>query len=283
MTVDEYISQKRQLGLPVHQWRGVWWERQRPFYYKPAFTRTVISKGAAAPMPLRALVGYSHVVPSAREANAAWCFMERRWDNDRAFDLAEITSKKRNQVRKGFRLCQVRPIDCLDGLWQDMQRVNISHRKRTGVGKPASYYTDRYAKWRSYISRLHALQARQWFGAFVEGRLASYFYGYAVGQTYIIDAAKTDSDFLWANPNDALLFTMLEHAHNKEGCNLVVYGGHSPGDDSLTAFKMKYGFEITQYPAYFCLRPPLHRLARFVGRPNESRDGREHQTPERGA
>jgi len=283
MTVDQYISQKRQLGLPIHQWRGVWWERHKPFYYKPAFARTVLAKGSANPMPARALVGYSHVVASATEANAVWRFMERRWDQEKAFDLADITSKKRNQVRKGLKICEVKPIECLDGLWLDMQRVNISHSKRTGCGKPAKYHTDRYREWSSYIARLHALQSRQWFGAFVEGRLASYFYGYAVGWTYIIDAAKTDSDFLWANPNDALLFTMLEHAYNKEGCDLVVYGGHAPGDDSLAAFKMKYGFEISAYPVNLCLRLPFRQLARFLGRPGGSRVGRELHVPGLGA
>lgn len=265
MTVDQFISQKRQLGLPIHQWRGVWWERHRPFYYKPAFVRTVLSKGKSAPMPLRALVGYSHMVSDTCTANGYWQFMERRWKVGDVFSLESISSKKRNQVRKGLRLCEVRPLETLDPLWPDLQRINISHRRRTCVGKPARYYTAEYDKWRDYLSRLHALPSRQWLGAYVDGKLAAYYYGYAVEGVYIIDSAKTDSDYLWANPNDALLFSLLEHAHNAEGCHLVVYGGHSPGDESLTAFKAKYGFEVATYPVYMRLLPLLSGIIRRRG------------------
>ena len=188
------------------------------------------------------IVGYKFFVSNQEIATSNSDHMFLNWNSGEQFDISCLPSKKRNQVRKGMKLCEIRPLRCLEKYWKDLQRINISNSQRTKSGRSPQYYVKNYVDWKNDIQRLHALENRQWLGAFVNGTLAAYFYGYAVGTTYHINAAKSDTEFLRSNPNDALLFTLLDHALNTEECTQIEYGGYTPTDPSLSKFKEQYGF-----------------------------------------
>ncbi len=75
MTGQLFIEQQIQLGETLHEHRGVWWQRQGPFYWKPAIPYQCIRPGQAKPSLMRALVGYSHAVDEGMPHNRTWSLM----------------------------------------------------------------------------------------------------------------------------------------------------------------------------------------------------------------
>lgn len=255
MRADQFLDQLRRLGAQLHEHDGVWWRRRAPFYWWPAIEFQEIEPGSAMPAAGRALAGYGHVVPDSAPANSARYYMVLEAPEAGTFGLETLSSKKRNQVRKGLRTCAVRRLSALEELIPDLQRINISTRRRTGSGLPEEYYVRRYGEWRRRMLAIFALPERDWWGAFVGERLVGYFHSYAIDNVLIIDAAKCETESLKHNPSDALLFTLLEDAFNVKGCRRVIYGGWVPTDEKLTAFKEKHGFRRTEFRAFRKLSP----------------------------
>lgn len=263
MRSDEFVGQLLTLGERLHEHDGVWWRQHGPFYWKPALEFLELEPGRAKPATRRAWVGYSHLVPPASGSNRSAYYMVFEAGAATPFTLDSLTSKKRNQVRKGLRCCEIRRIGALEPVLADLQRINISARRRTGAGLPADYYVKKYERWRRRMLSLFALPGRDWWGAFVGTRLVAYFFSYAVDDTLIIDAAKSETDFLTHNPSDALLYTLMEDALNAKRCRRIIYGGWTPNDDRLTEFKEKYGFQKTEFRAFVKLTPVAESVLRF--------------------
>jgi len=262
MKLEQFVSQQLSMGYPLHQHQGVWWQRQRRFYYKPAFNYQVLAPGSARPHPLRALVGYSHSVPPGTESNHKWPTMLVDWTSKERFsleNLAETSSDKRSQIRRQVRMAmsnlEIRLIHSIDQVIDDLQKINISAILRTEVGKPANYYVDRRETWEKFMRKLFALPDREWWGAFYQGKLVAYFYGFAVDGEWIIDTAKSMTEFLHLRPNDGLLFKTMESAINAHGCTRINYGGWTPDDPKLSQFKQKHGFQKVDIPAHLQLNP----------------------------
>jgi len=256
---DRYIEQLRTLGQPLHEYRGIWWRRHGSFFCKPALPLVEIVPGSSRPNPMKSLAGYAHLVPEGARSNMTLHSMVYQARGE-PFGLESVISKKRNQIRKGLRCCEIRRIGDIEAHWEELRQINISARERTGVGLPGTYYIDHYEQWRTSLRNLFALPDRDWWGAFSQGRLVAYYFSYAVADTVLIDTAKTHSEFLDQNPTDALLFTLMEDALNNKGCRRIFYGDWTPDDEKLTRFKEQHGFAVKAFPAYRHLSLPA-RLA----------------------
>jgi hypothetical protein len=189
------------------------------------------------------------------------------WPADKTFSMenlaapsAEKRSQIRRQVRTAFKELDIRPIDSLDGLLDDLQEINISAAHRTAAGLPPGYYERDRHRWESHMRMLFSLPDREWWGAFLKGKLIAYYYGYAVGGEWIIDTAKSTTEYLHCRPNDGLLFRVMESAINTHHCTRINYGGWTEGDPRLTQFKQKHGFKVVLLPVALRISPLVSLL-----------------------
>lgn len=270
MTPSRFIEQQQALGYVIHQHDGVWWQLHGPFYWKPVVPYERIAPNAAHPAPHKSLAGYSHAVPDNERSNWAWPIVLLEWTAGRPFEIDDLPSKRRNCIRRGLKLCEVRRLEALEPHVADLQAINISARARTGVGKPVAYYTQQYSKWRDGLLERFKCEGRDWWGAFCQGRLVAYYHTFDIGDMMLIDTAKGHSDYLKYCPNDAILFVVMQHALNNRACRYIDYGGWTPGDERLLFFKQEYGFRRRDIPAYLRLSLPA-RLVYMVRRWYRSR------------
>ncbi len=261
MTSEVFIEQLRNLDVKMHYHDCVWWKAHAPFYYKPALEFQEIKPGAARPSVMRALAGYSHMVPAGVKSNRSLFYEIYEHPEGVVYEINSLISKKRNQVRKGLRCCEIRRIEELESHIESLKEINIIVRERIGVGLPATYYTEHFSEWRRRMLTYFHLPNRDWWGAFVGGRLMGYYYSYAIEEMLVIDTAKVHTDALSLNASDALVFTLIEDAINRKGCRRIVYGDWTPDDERLTRFKEQYGFIRKEYPAFLSVSA---RLALWV-------------------
>ena len=255
------------LGYSLHRHEGIWWQQQSPFHCKPAIRLEEISPGEARPWWFRSLAGYSHAVPEGAPANSVITMMMLRREQGKPFGLEDLSSRRRSQVRRGLKKTEVKRIDDLEPLMEDVRQIVISTRMRTGVGLPVSHYTDHFDGWKKSILKLFAMEDRPWWGGFIDGRLVAYYQTTLLEDMLSIGAAKSHSDFLANCPNDAILYVVMEEAFNRMGCRCVEYGDWSPEDERLQYFKQSYGFAKHEFPEHIHLNPlarPVLRLRRAL-------------------
>lgn len=251
-TAPEYGGYLNRTGGSAHLSGGVWWVRHAPCYFKPLVESRPFRKGAARPSVLKCGLAYSHQVEAGREAGRFVDFMILPGERLKEFGLDGLRPDKRNQVRKGLRCCEVRQLEDLDRYIEDLRRINISQAERLAAGgnhgRPVSYYQGDARAWRTSMSRIFGAPGHEWWGAWVEGRLAAYAVTIAIEEVLIVSAAKSDSLYHQANPNDAIYFTVLSTAAAYGGFSTVVNGG--PLRPSLDRFKQGFGFSCVARPYY---------------------------------
>ena len=247
-------------GQSVHLHDGIWWLEVGPGFCKPVDLLRRMTPGTARPALLHRWMGYSHLVADAVKANWHWDVMYLEGDGLRQFDLARVKPKRRRRIKHALAALQVRRIEDIQPLLPAMNEINVITATRTSHGKPATYYVENRAEWERFMTHEFALQGREWWGAFFEGRLVAYYYSHVISRTLYINAAKSHTDFLNHGPNDALVFSLLEHHRNQADCDRIVYGDWSPDVPSLNEFKEQYGFAHVTLPV-FRVQTPLMRLA----------------------
>lgn len=262
-TAAEYAGYLNRTGGSAHFSGGVWWVRHAPLYFKPLVEARPFRKGASQPSILKGGLAFSHQVEDRGEATRFVEFMMLPGEGLKGFSLDALRADKRNQVRKGLRSTEVRQMESLDEYMEDLRRINISQAVRLSQagdhGRPVSYYQGEALPWRKAMLRLFGAPGHSWWGAWVEGRLAAYAFTVAIEEVLIVSAAKSDSVYHQANPNDAIYFTLLSAAAAHGGCSMVVNGG--PLRPSLDRFKQGFGFSRVARP-YFVRDFGISKLVR---------------------
>jgi hypothetical protein len=209
------------------------------------------------------LLGYSHCVPEMGMGNARVHYMVLEGDDLRDFGMPRLDSKKRNQVRKGLKCCEIREISNLEGCLEDAREVCVSHSMR-GAGSRKAYHVspaffiEQADVWRQQMHRDFASHGRQWFGAWHEGRLIAYLVTLHVEGILMIEKMKLHTDYLQFCPSDALYFHVLDRAAQMESCQRIF--NSSPQRPGLDRFKEQFLFKATPIPIYMS-NPAFHRLA----------------------
>jgi len=261
MKAEEFIQQQIKAGYKIHFNDGVWWQKVAPLFHKPVLPYQGISPRESRPKIARSFFGYSHCVPKDFLANKVWSVMLLNKEKLKNFSIHKLSKKRRESVRKGLRNVEVRRIENIVSVIEDMRDVCVSTAQRTRHGKPPRYYLKNYYEWKSYILRLFDLPNREWWGAFYRGKLVAYRYAYLIENTMYSDTNKSHSQFLKEKPNDALLFTFIEYCKSIPNCEILRLGDWSKNNQGINEFKMKYGFEKVDLPVYANYNP-LIRLAK---------------------
>ena len=264
MLSTEYINQQIKAGYKVHLNKGVWWQKIAPFFYKPVIRLMPIVPGQAYPSRLKSFLGYSHVVTDKKFANGVWSVMLLSEDRLKTYDFKSISSSKRARVRKGLKHSEVRRIENIESVLEEMRDICISTAKRTRHGLPPEYYIKNYEKWCRYIKKEFSLSNREWWGVFFQDKLIAYFYAYMIDHTMFIVTAKSHTDFLDKCPNDCLLFKFLKYCRDLADCRQVIFGDWAPDTPTLNKFKEKYGFKKVDLPVYKKYNPIILSTKRLL-------------------
>lgn len=264
MKAEDFINQQIKAGYKIHFHQGVWWEKVAPFFYKPVLPYQEISPRESRPRLARSFFGYNHCVPDSRYAKKVWPVTFLCEEKLKNFSIRKLSLKTKRSVRKGLKNVNVRRIEIIDNVIEDMKDICISTAERTKHGKPPHYYLKNYNEWKVYIFRLFNLPNREWWGAFCEGKLVAYIYAYKIGDTMYVDTHKSHTEFLKLKPNDALYFTFIEYCKNLLDCNSVNSGDWNKINKGVNVFKMKYGFEKVDLPVYTNYNPFVSLAIKFL-------------------
>jgi hypothetical protein len=252
LTEARYVEQQRALGRRIHEHDGVWWEELHPFYCKPAFVYKAFDRGAARPPPLRRLLGYSHQVLRADQANRMLPVMVLTRDRLDGFGLQALPQKKRNNVRRALENGEVRLLADVESELERIREINLSqalrHDQGAGSEISARRYTAEADDWRAQMRREASLEGREWWGAYVDGVLAAYVRTFQVDGIRIIQQAKADTDHLKSYPMDAIYFTLLGQAAADPDCRMILNG--RPQHPSLNHYKEQFLFRADELPYY---------------------------------
>ncbi|HTW93013.1 MAG TPA: hypothetical protein VMH22_15085 [bacterium] len=252
ITEEEFALQQRELGRSVHQHDGVWWDMVKPFYCKPVFDFRQIEPGRARPAVIRSWISYSHAVPEPEMASRSIDMMVLSGERLRNFGIKSLKDAKRARVRKGLSLVEIRRLNDLESLMDQVRDVNISQADRQwpsgGTGLPSSYYSRHYDVWRRQQLVEFSSPGREWWGGFREGQLICYMTLVHIEQVAIIRNVKSRTDALSLCPNDAMYFTVLGTIRDRQDCEMLVNG--SSFTPSLDAFKERFGFQKTPLHIY---------------------------------
>ena len=252
MTHEEYIERVLALGYNVHFNDEVWWIEAEPFFCKPANPYQVLEAGKSRPKLHKSLLGYSYLVSAEKHANKYYSILLLNEEQLHNFEIKSLSSSKRAQVRKGMKLTEIRKIESIETVIDDIKEIEISKAVRTGYGKPVKYYSEHFPEWRDRtIKEFNADKGRkEYWGSFFKGSLIAYMKIFQIDDTMIINYAASHTDHLDKCPNDTLTFSILEYCRNLHNCNKVSYGTWSEDRDSLNVFKQKYGFKRVDFPVY---------------------------------
>lgn len=267
LTEEQYVQQQIALGRRIHRHGGVWWEEVYPFYCKPAWVYKAIEPGAARPRRARSLLGFSHQTAGGWNANRSLPLMVLDRSGLEGFDLPKLTLKKRNKVRRALEHCEIRLLTSIEPILERVREINILQAERQearhGAETPVRRYTKEADAWRAQIRREFALEGREWWGAFVDGRLAAYLRTFQVEETRVIQQTKADPAFYTYYPMDALYFTVLSHAAADPTCHRIVNG--RPQHESLNHFKEHFLFRAVDVPWYSSSTWLVETAKRVVG------------------
>ncbi len=261
---EQYVEDCLRNGVRGHRHDGVWWREPFPFYAKPMFEFRELVPGSAHPSFLRAPLGYSHPVPDPALGNRALPYMILQGPELRGFRLEALPGKKRNQVRKGLKLCEVALIQDVARHLEEIRGIYVSQAMRHAEfhelpETPPEYYVDRADEWRRRELRYLTTCGRETWGAFIDGRLAGFIVSPQIEGVRIIEKAKCHTDFLSFNVNDALYFTVLEASGKDSACRKVLNPGLRGG--RLARYKEQFLFKQDAIPVYVS-----HPLLFNVGR-----------------
>lgn len=266
MTKEEFIERVLEIGYDVHFNDGVYWIESEPFCYRPVIPYQVIEPGKAKPKRHKALLGYSHHVSDKKYANKYIPIMLMNEERLSNFGIHILSSSVRARVRKGLKLTEVRKIEEIEPVLDDMKAIEISKASKIRQATSPEYYVKHDKKWRAWtIKQFNGDRGKKdYWGSFYKGSLIAFMKIEQIDDTVTINNVASLSDHLDKCPNDAALFSVLEYYKNLSECKKVIHGGWDKNRPTLNKFKEKYGFEREDLPVYakynFKIIPAVKRI-----------------------
>lgn len=248
LTIKELVKQDNSVEDSLHLSKGIWWRKIKPFFYQPAHLLTELEPKTSYPNPIKALIGYHHIVPKDCFSNAFLCVMAMLNVDD--YSLGLLSANKRSKIRRGLKKVQVKEIKNIRDLLIDGYKIYSSFYSRAKWGRNKTNFRI-YKRW---IERAFALPKRIKIGAYLDNQLIAFMFGHAVEDTGYLSYIASRSDYLKLYPNEALVHTFLEICKRSPGVHKVVFGLKSLRE-SLNKFKNQHGFKEVTYPAYVKLNP----------------------------
>jgi len=166
------------------------------------------------------------------------------WVRRKPYDLTTLSSKSRNQTRRGLENCQVKkiPWDELVSIARDAHHDTMGRHQQNGTGSLG------------FGTELSECDAYEAWSAFIDGRLAAYTVTLWVEDWVHILLHRSVTADLKFYPNNALVFSVVRELLSRPGVTAVSFGLESLLSlDSLEHFKLGMGFTKEPVNQHFVL------------------------------
>lgn len=158
---------------------------------------------------------------------------------DKDYGMRTLISRARNKTRQGLRFCEAGPMDAKD-LGEAGIRLHAETLIRQGRSLPHDFET----YWKNYFHAVSESPCATTWAAWHEGELGAFLISFRVEATEYVCIVRSSQEKLKFKPNNAMLYTFLEHTMAREEIQEVSIGLQSlqPGGESLDLFKRGMGF-----------------------------------------
>jgi hypothetical protein len=172
------------------------------------------------------------------------------------YDFENLGHRTRKNVRRGLRCCAVERIpfqQLVEQAW-DLRRDALERQGRQ--------LNITYDSWRSRYLNAVDLPGFEAWGAWVSGTLAGYVVSFQMAECFCIIDHQSHRGFLDQNVNNAMTFTVSQHALTRPGVQLLFYGLESlDAPPRVSEFKFHMGYAAKPIRQRVLLRPRLAPLA----------------------
>ena len=159
---------------------------------------------------------------------------------DKNYGMSTLINKARNKTRQGLRLCTAGQIDPCE-----LGEAGIRLHAETIIRQGRKLPHDFESYWTKYFDEASKSPCVTGWAAWHEGELAAYLLSFRVGTTEYVSIVRSSARKLEFKPNNAMLFTFLQHAMAREDVQEVSIGLQSLQREggSLDLFKRGMGFQ----------------------------------------
>lgn len=174
------------------------------------------------------------------------------------YGLSRLSTKARNQTRRGLERCKVRPVEpsMLRTRGVDINADTLGRQGRSLDSASLEY-------WRKYFHEVSPAVGAEVWGAYVGDELAAFLIAFRMNACAHIFIMRSARDFLPAYPNNALLFSYISMMAGDPVIKEVSIGLEpiQPELDTLNHFKYGMGFREVPIGQRIDLVPWLRPVA----------------------
>lgn len=256
MSAEGYANFLIGMGHNVRKHGDVYWFNAHPHIYMSFPFDTLVSRDAIDVKAILRTDGWAARFPcDLSEGRASYRIIANQPD----YNLMTLSGKARNQTRRGLENCDVRPVNFQELLAHAML-LNRETLERQGRCIPEGFES----YWKQYYKHAALSEGAEAWGAFVENDLAAYLVAFVMNDVAHILIMRSSRSYLKKYPNNALLYSYLNHMLKEGKVKEVSIGLESiqAGMDSLDHFKEGMGFRKEPVGQQIILRPALKMLAK---------------------
>jgi len=275
MSAQQYAEFLERMGHHVVAGQAAWWfDAARGIYQSFPFHRA-IAPGLGEINRVLGLRGVAVRFPCLEGAGRA---SYRIVCAAKGYDFPQLTSKARNQTRRGLESCRVLRMSFLELERHGILEVNRDTALRQG--RPVAQDADE--RWRKYYQTAEQTATMEAWVSLVGDQVGAYLIACRIDECFNILVVRSHRQHLKVYPNNALVYTVTKEALARPEVDEVSFGLESVQSelDSLDHFKEGMGYEkvaIGQRIELNRLLRPLMRgpVLRGVSRFAERRQGAE--------
>jgi len=257
MTPEVFAEWLRRLGHRVIRTRSSYWFDAGPRVYQAFPYHWIIQPEEEELLELLSkenAIGLRYSTPIEAEVGA--CSYHIVYEHA-GYELGDVDSSVRGQVRRGLKACQVGPIPleryAREG-WLLEQDTQDRQGRRSRYGS---------ARWKRMVEAAAGLDGFEVWGAEVEGKLAATIMCLQVDEAVNLLYQQSLREYLPLRVNNALAFETTRALMARPGVRMIHYGLHSlDAPASIDQFKLRLGYEVKPVRQRVMFHP---RLAPWLG------------------
>lgn len=267
MSANGFVEFLRGMGHRVRQVGDTWWYNVHPHIYMSFPFHRPLDPFSFS---LKEVLGRDGLVARYLTPLDMGRASYRLVCDRRDYDWACLSTKARNQTRRGLENCIVRRIS-FDELQVDGVRLNRETLERQGRAVPVNFE----AFWKKYFIKAGRAEGAEAWGSLVNGDLAAYLIAFDLDDCSNIFIVRSATKYLKLYPNNALFFSVIQQTMKKPEIREISIGLESVQHslESLDHFKIGMGFhkipagqriELAPWLSPFLRGPILRAIQHFL-------------------
>jgi hypothetical protein len=235
-----------------------WYDARPGFYFYFPYHRLI----APSPEELRHIlrdqrcIGVRFFTPMEDRGKPSYTLV----CSDKGYDITSVDAHfARRQTRRGLETFKIEQLSFTDlAILGNMLNADTLLRQ----GRNPHTWGDR--QWKVYCQATEGLAGFEAWGAFADGKLASFMMGFQMEDHWTILHQSSATEYLRSYPNNALVFAVTKLKLALPEVNTVSYGPQSlDAPESLDTFKFRMGYQQRPMKQKIVFNPLIEP---FIGR-----------------